>query len=180
MRRCFRRCVQRSRPEKKRLKQYNSVFYTQQQAIEPPLFKKRRLYCCLPKSCFEKTIHFFPYYIAKLPNRPPTSNSQEKSRGKIRQIAQIASPPFQTFPRQKSTRRSSIAVDSINHTFILREKQEGFPAWYEEKSVIFLYSCKNNRALLKNQPANRNHEAQKIKIVKRKTYKKYSSVFVLE
>ena len=180
MRRCFRRCVQRSRPEKKRLKQYNSVFYTQQQAIEPPLFKKRRLYCCLPKSCFEKTIHFFPYYIAKLPNRPPTSNSQEKSRGKIRQIAQIASPPFQTFPRPKSTRRSSIAVDSINHTFILREKQEGFPACYEEKIGIFSYLCKNNRALLKNQPANRNHEAQKIKIVKRKTYKKYSSVFVLE
>lgn len=178
MRRCFRRCVQRSRPERKRLKQYNSVFHTQQQSRR--FFKKRRLCCCLPKSCFEKTIHFFPYYIAKLPNRPPTSNSQEKSCGKIRQIAQIASPTFQTFPRPKSTRRSSIAGDSINHTFILREKQEGFPVWYEEKSAIFLYSCKNNRALLKNQPANRNHEAQKVKIVKRKTYKKYSSVFVLE
>src|SRR5699024_3626962 len=98
--------------------------------------KKRRLCCCLPKSCFEKTIHFFPYYIAKLPNQLLSSNSQEKSRGKIRQIAQIASPPFQTFPRPKSARRSSIAVDSINHTFILREKQEGFPACYEEKSAI--------------------------------------------
>ena len=178
MRRCFRRCVQRSRPERKRLKQYNSVFYTQQQSRR--FFKKRRLFCCLPKSCFEKTIHFFPYYIAKFPNRPPPSNSQEKSRDKIRQIAQIASPTFQTFPRQKSGRRSSIAGDSINHTFILREIQEGFPAWYEEKTAIFSYSCKNNRALLKNQPADRNHEAQKVKIVKRKTYKKYSSVFVLE